>query len=138
MESIDYLLSSITLDKKSVENIFSENHKDMTFIDIAGKHKSNEAAIFILDWCMSNFPKLASVFADHNEKGATKENKVINDGPTSTKTYESKKIGYKELNKREEKFARTYYWASYYGQLDYVKKFMSTLGFSPFMKTYRH
>jgi len=42
------------------------------------------------------------------------------------------------LSKREEKFARTYFWASYYGQLDYVKKFLKVFSFSPFMKTYNH
>lgn len=42
------------------------------------------------------------------------------------------------MSKREEKFARTYFWASYYGQLDYVKKFLKVFGFSPFMKTYNH
>ena len=73
IESINYILSNLTLDKKSVESVFALNHKNMTFIDIAGKHKCHETVLFILDFCMKNFLKMINVFG---EKGIVSKNKV--------------------------------------------------------------
>ena len=126
-------MNNLDLDKKTVESIFALNHKNMTFIDIAGKHKAHEAVLLIIDFCMKNFLKMIDVFG---ERGVSSKNKVDTENIPNETSFQIKKVGYKELNKREEKFARTYYWASHYGQLDYVKKFMKVFGFSPFMKTY--
>lgn len=126
-------MSNIALDKKSLESVFALNHKDMTLIDIAGKHKSHETVLFVLDFCKENFATMMAVFGD---RGTAGKNKIEVESVPSETTFQIKKVGYKELNKREEKFARTYFWASFYGQLDYVKKFMKCFGFSPFMKTY--
>ena len=49
--SINYILSNLNLgDRKSVENIFALNHKNMTLIDIAGKHGCHETVLFLLDF----------------------------------------------------------------------------------------
>ena len=79
IESINYILSNLTLDKKTVESIFALNHKNMTLIDIAGKHKCHEAVLFLLDFCDKNFAKMISVFGGI---GVTSKNKVNNDTTT--------------------------------------------------------
>jgi hypothetical protein len=102
----------LTLDKKSVESVFALNHKNMTLIDIAGKHRCHETVLFILDFCMENFATMMTIFG---ERGVAAKNKVEVENASNETTFQIKKVGYKELSKREEKFARTYYWASFYG-----------------------
>jgi len=36
----------------------------MTLIDIAGKHKCHETALYLLDYCMENFTKLAAIYGE--------------------------------------------------------------------------
>ena len=79
---------------------------------------------------------MIEVFGGLGISNTASKNKVDIENIPNDTTFQIKKVGYKELNSREAKFARTYYWASHYGQLDYVKKFMKAFGFNPFMKTY--
>ena len=59
-----FLDNIIKSDKGKIEKVFALNHKNMTPIDIAGKHKQHEAVLLLLKFCQENFTEMVNNFGE--------------------------------------------------------------------------
>ena len=66
--SVRFLLNIAAEDKNfEIAKLLHQNVDEMTALDIAGKHRSDKAALVILDYFRDNFYKLAFHFNEEKE-----------------------------------------------------------------------
>lgn len=77
VESIRYILSNIDVNYKTLFSIMQVTETGLTPLDIAGKHKSNESAMALINFLTDNFSMIRDLFTNKNKKNKVNEQPIV-------------------------------------------------------------
>lgn len=124
---------------------------DLTPLDIAGRNKSNDAALLWLQYFEKNFDIIEDVFhkADQERKVKKKvahPDTMVQPVEAGVLTYTVEDLEYPWTIHRtnadlftllQHSYARVFYWAAFYGEKTLCQMFLKRLNTSPFLKLFR-